>query len=281
MNEIRYNYDPNLQREHGRIRLRLILLSTLLVGILGLVAIKKGYPMVMNYVDAKRNAKIVDSVEVVKEAPEPTAQATVEVAKPLPKSVLLKVPYTLQAPNGNWNDATGYGEACEEASILMVHYYLSGKKFPNQMIPKSVAIAEMDKMIYYQQKHYGYKRDAHEGNLSMERLGKFAKAYYGYDYRVIELTEDNIKRELADGNVVIVPVMTAPLRDLGGGNYASGNVYHVVPIVGYTSKGVITNDEGFGPGQNYFYKWSVIFKAIDAQKVNSPKRQGLVLIKAS
>jgi hypothetical protein len=38
--------------------------------------------------------------------------------KPLPKQVLLSVPFTPQAPHANWNPP--FDEACEEAALLMV-----------------------------------------------------------------------------------------------------------------------------------------------------------------
>lgn len=276
-----YNYDPKIQYQSGRIRLRLIFLSTLLIGILGIVAVKKGYPWVLTKIQAHQNESTANSASLIIETPEPTAkvEAAVQTEKPLPASVTLKVPYTIQAPGGNWNDNTGYGYACEEAALLMNHYYLQGTGFPNKKIPAATAKKELDKMIAYQQKNYGYSRGEKKSDLSMKRLGQFANDYYGYDYRIIDLDEASIRREMAKGNVVIAPAMTGILRDQGGGHFSGGNVYHVITLVGYNSKGVVTNDAGFTPGHNWFYKWKVLFNSADGQKVNSPKRQGLVLSK--
>src|SRR5688572_5442442 len=47
------------------------------------------------------------------------------VADPaLPKTLLLKVPFTPQAPTANWDEL--HNEACEEASSLMAAAYFNG-----------------------------------------------------------------------------------------------------------------------------------------------------------
>src|SRR3989338_6107342 len=59
--------------------------------------------------------------------------------KPLPAEINLKIPFTSQAPRANWN--LPYGEACEEASALMVHY------FKNKTFTKESADAEIKKLV--------------------------------------------------------------------------------------------------------------------------------------
>ena len=48
-----------------------------------------------------------------------------EVPKELPEAVSLEVPFTAQAPDGDWS--MPYQEACEEAVIIMAKAYLDGE----------------------------------------------------------------------------------------------------------------------------------------------------------
>src|SRR5687768_9874479 len=69
--------------------------------------------------------------EFVEKAPEPVSEE--EKSAPLPteeralQTVTTEgVPFIVQAPFGDWSSPL-YQDACEEASITMVAYYLSGK----------------------------------------------------------------------------------------------------------------------------------------------------------
>lgn len=55
----------------------------------------------------------------------------------LPEMVRLTVPFTAQAPTGNWDDVK-QGNGCEEASILMAHAWVM-----NQEIDKEWAVNEI------------------------------------------------------------------------------------------------------------------------------------------
>src|SRR4051812_4227943 len=54
-----------------------------------------------------------------------------------PRILLVGVPFTAQAPYGEWNDPK-YGDGCEEASILMAAYWAKGQT----SLPKATAKAE-------------------------------------------------------------------------------------------------------------------------------------------
>jgi len=172
-------------------------------------------------------------------------------------SVILSVPYTVQAPLVNW---AVHEESCEEAAVLMYHYFLSGKETfsGSTIIPAYVANSEMIKMKHWQVSHYGREPD-----LSIEKLGVFVSQYYGYHPRVFKgITIQDIKRELSAGHPVLVPVMTHALKNP---HYGPKSVYHILLIKGYNSKGAITNDAGIKEGQSAAYPWSTVFSAIDQQ----------------
>jgi len=186
-------------------------------------------------------------------------------------TVNLPVPYTLQGPLNNLNI---HEESCEEAAILMYHYFLLGKTTFNgiTVIPPQQANDEMIAMKNWQVKKYGIEPD-----LSIEKLGLFAKQYYGHKYQTFKnITQTDIKREISVGHPVLVPVMTHALKNP---MYGPVSVYHILVIKGYNPQNVITNDAGVR-GENQQYSWDILFQAIDAQ---TPKmgqgREMLVLTK--
>lgn len=184
----------------------------------------------------------------------------------------LVVPYTVQAPWASWNI---HEESCEEAVLLMYHYFLEGQiAFGGKtVIPPTTASDEMLKMKKWQVASYG-----NEPDLTIEAIGKFANAYYGYSSQVYKnITKEDVKREISSGNPVLVPVMTHSLLN---SHYGLKSVYHILLIKGYNSLGAITNDPGIKEGKNYFYSWDTIMSAIDAQTPKMAQgREMLVLTK--
>ena len=184
-----------------------------------------------------------------------------------PVSAVLQVPYSVQAPGNNWKV---FENACEEDALLMYHDYLEGDHRAD--IPVAEADPALRAMQKWQVDHWGAEKD-----LTLERTGQLAQAYYGYHYQVIPATAQSIKDQIALGRPVIIPVMTHSLENH---NYGAQTVYHEVLIKGYTDNGAVTNDGGIWQGKNWFYAWNIIFQAIDAQ---TPKlgqgRVALVLTK--
>ncbi|HFC76793.1 MAG TPA: hypothetical protein ENJ27_01035, partial [Candidatus Moranbacteria bacterium] len=88
--------------------------------------------------------------------------------KILPEKILLKVPFVAQAPFGIWDEY--HEEACEEASLIMLKYFLDGK----DEITKKEMEAEIQKMIKFQIDKYGDYKDS-----SMEDVVQLAQDFYG------------------------------------------------------------------------------------------------------
>ncbi|MDD4332545.1 MAG: C39 family peptidase [Patescibacteria group bacterium] len=178
------------------------------------------------------------------------AEKTVSVKK----TILLNVPFTSQAPYGEWKDKRQQ-DGCEEASALMAVYWARGKKLTKEIAKKEIlAIAD------YEKKKYGSYVDT-SASTTVERIFndyfKFENVEVVYDIKL----EDIIK-ELEAGNVVIIP---ANGRKLGNSNFtAPGPDRHNVLIRGYDykTKEFITNDAGTRRGEKYRYKEKVLFKAI-------------------
>jgi hypothetical protein len=184
-----------------------------------------------------------------------------------PAAAVLPVPYTVQAPGNNWKV---FENACEEDALYMYHQFLEGDSRGD--LPVAEADPALRAMEGWQVTNWGADRD-----LTLDKTGQLAQAYYGYHYEVIPATQESITAQIASGHPVIVPVMTHSLQNP---NYGPATVYHEVLIKGYNTDGVVANDGGVKEGKNWFYSWSVLWGAIDAQ---SPKmgqgRVGLILTK--
>ncbi|MFN2462908.1 MAG: C39 family peptidase [Candidatus Dormibacteria bacterium] len=183
-----------------------------------------------------------------------------------PEGAILEVPYTVQAPFGNWRV---HEESCEEAAMLMYRLFLHGDHRTD--IPPAEADAGIRALKNWQVQNWGSEVD-----LSIDRTGQLAQANWGYRYSVIQATRETIRQAISDGHPVVVPVMTHSLQNP---HYGPKSVYHELVIKGYNAGGVITNDPGVLEGKNWFYSWSILFDAIDAQSARmSQGRVGLVLL---
>ena len=170
-----------------------------------------------------------------------------------PDKLSQNVPFTAQAPFGNWHDRR-YQNACEEASVLMAAKWLNGEN-----LTAEEASAEIAEMVAYQQENYGFYIDS-----SAKDTARFFREYYGYqNIRLKDVASvEDIKLELAAGNLVIVP---ADGQKLGNPNYTPpGPARHMLIVIGYDDeRGVfITNDPGTRRGQGFVYAYDILFAAI-------------------
>jgi hypothetical protein len=184
-----------------------------------------------------------------------------------PAEAVLPVPYSVQAPGNNWKV---FENACEEDALLMYRQFLEGDSRTD--LPVAEVDPALRAMEKWQVTNWGAEKD-----LTIDKTGQLAQTYFGYHYEVVPATQESITAQVASGHPVIVPVMTHSLHNP---NYGPFTVYHEVLIKGYNAEGVVTNDGGVKEGKNWFYSWSVLWGAIDAQ---APKmgqgRVGLVLTK--
>ncbi len=168
----------------------------------------------------------------------------------LPPSVRIVLPFATQAPTGDWGDP--FQEACEEASLILVHHYLSKQPLDISVMQQSILdLVEWETLR-------GLPQD-----IRIEKLAIVAREYYGYESTIVENTEvttERIEAELAQGIPVIVPLAG---RMLGNPYYSGdGPPYHMLVIVGYDAKNFLTHDVGTRRGEYYSYRKSVIMDAI-------------------
>lgn len=191
----------------------------------------------------KESAPVISEEKVPPEKP---------IARPeiLPEKIFISVPFTSQAPFANWD--VYHEEACEEASLIMVKYYLDKKSLTPEIAEK-----EIQKMIDFEIKNYGDYKDT----TAAENV-KLAADFYGLKNLqvVYDFKKDDLKKYLTQGSPIIVP---AAGRMLGNPNFtAPGPLYHNLVLVGYDGNTIITNDPGTRKGQGYEYNIDTLYNAI-------------------
>lgn len=172
------------------------------------------------------------------------------VVSGLPTRMMLDVPFTSQAPGGNWSPP--YDEACEEASLIMVDYFLRGKT-----LDAATADSEIRKLTSWVASHgYGVDVGAQESaEIMLNYFFRQSKVYTGDQVSI-----QNIKGLLNFGYPVIVPVQG---QDLGNPNFTSGGPpYHMIVIVGYDETYFYAHDPGTRNGEAYPYKIETLYNAI-------------------
>ncbi|HZQ49878.1 MAG TPA: C39 family peptidase [Candidatus Dormibacteraeota bacterium] len=190
--------------------------------------------------------------------------------KPLPARLVLQVPYTTQAPLGNW---AAHQESCEAATLTMVLAYWNHD--PEIVISPRAADASINRI------------DAMKTQLDLTNtlLGQLARDHFGLGYEIIPNTPANIRAQIAAGRPIIAEVRT---HGLGNGNYPGyfshyeekgWSVPHFIVIIGYDSTGVFLNDAGISKGRGYHISFAQLTHAIDDLDVHHPNlNEGQVLL---
>lgn len=161
------------------------------------------------------------------------------------------IPFTPQAPFGEWHDPVFDG-ACEEASITMVmHWALNNEK----SLTPDYAKEKIQSLADFQKDNYGYFYDT-----SAADTVKIIKKYYNYDGVSLsyDISTEDIKRELERGNILIVPINGQILKNPF---YTQpGPVAHMIVILGYdeATGEFITHDPGTKRGENFRYSEDIL-----------------------
>ena len=193
--------------------------------------------------------------EITENEPEGMAKNVEPSVNELPKKGLIEnAPFTSQAPFADWDDPRQQ-DGCEEASVLMAMKWLRGEGLTKQQ-----ALDEILAMSAFELEKYGEFHDT----SSQDTADRLFKNYYKYDkVRVrYDIGIDDIKKELAAGNLVIVP---ADGRKLGNPNFTGdGPERHKLVIKGYDENRqiFITNDPGTRKGEGYQYNYQVLISAV-------------------
>ncbi len=173
-----------------------------------------------------------------------------EIKIQVPESYDIKIPFISQAPFGVWDEL--HDDACEEASLLLIHYYLQ-----NINPSKNQMDLDIRALVDYQIEKYGKHKD-----LTSKEVVDLAHEYLKYqDVRIVyDFTWGDLKKEISQNKPVIIPAVGRLLNN----PYftAPGPIYHMLVIRGYNQTHLITNDVGTRRGEAYTYTYDVLDDAI-------------------
>lgn len=219
-------------------------------------------------------ASSVPTAQALRPEPVSAARTTNQAPPALPAAVFIPgVPFTAQAPQGDWS--LPFGEACEEASVLMAVSWARGAGALSPLQAEREILGQ----VAFEDYAFGYHFDT-----SLAQTLKLFTRYY--DYRNVALAYDirpeDIKRELARGNLVLVPVAGALLANP---YYASPPPYHMIVLIGYDDVAgeFIAHDPGTRRGASFRYPSARLFTAIHdwtgSDATVSSGRKGMIVVR--
>ncbi len=162
----------------------------------------------------------------------------------------LGVPFYSQAPQGDWGEP--YQEACEEASLLLAYYYVSGLQPTMEEFE-----ADLLAMIEWEIEYFGDYE-----HTTIAQTAEMASEYLDWtDWEIVEdPSVEDLKGFLNAGYPVVAPFAG---RYLGNPYFTGeGPVYHNLVIRGYDSQRFITNDVGTRHGESFVYSYDVLMSAL-------------------
>jgi hypothetical protein len=194
----------------------------------------------------------------------------VPIPKPLPASVILAVPFSSQAPNGDWSR----NEDCEETSITMANAFLTGTT--EDKLPAAAAQNAIDNLKKWEQENLGYN-----ANTGVDATREMAIGAFDLKITPIQnFTEDDLKYALNNNQPILLPINAKLLPDT---HYVNGGpLYHMIVIRGYKGDTFIVNDPGTTDGDGNEYTFSVLLNASadwnEATKSIDPTRKFALIV---
>jgi len=167
----------------------------------------------------------------------------------LPAFKNIDVPFTSQAPTGNWSEP--WKNACEETSIYMVSSFYAG-----DTIKQASAIKHIKEIITTKNKEFNVSADE-----SLEKISEIIKLLeLPWQTEIVtDPSIDDIKKQLANNQPIIAPVFGPALFKA-----VDGPDYHVMVITGYDDKTseFIVNDPAMKNGKGMRFKYDIFMNAI-------------------
>lgn len=170
----------------------------------------------------------------------------------LPSKKEIEVPFTSQAPAGDWSEP--WQNACEETSIYMVSSFYAGDE-----IKQAAATKRLREIFAVKVEDFKISKDESLQTIAdlIVTLSLPWKTRIVYDPTV-----DDLKTELTLNNPIIVPVFAPALSSIYP--IASSADYHVIVLTGYDDSDsvFIINDPGTSDGKGVRIPYETFMSAI-------------------
>lgn len=225
-------------------------IKDIIIGLLILATISSFLYAIFDRYFTKNKYLIINSDNLPQITEEENQDYVKNITSTLPNSAYIDMPFITQSPFATW-DAL-HENACEEASLLIVKYWLDHRN----NISKTEANNDIKAIVTYEEKN-GYQT-----SIALKELNEIAKDYLNLSNGEIKsnITIENIKRELASNHPVIVG---AAGKVLENPNFRNGGPnYHMLVITGYDTNGFIANDPGTRKGKDFRYTFENLFESI-------------------
>lgn len=184
-------------------------------------------------------------------SPSPTLTPT---STPI-QSLKYNVPFTAQAPFGDWDDSFQQ-DGCEEASALMAVYWAKEKIIESPEVARDIIL----ELANWQQQNYLTGIDTSAKDTA-ERIIKQYLAWPWVEVQTL-VNPEQIKTTLQNGSLIITPMDG---RKLGNPYYTGvGPERHMLVVIGFSAETqeFITNDPGTRQGRDFRYHQDIFWNAI-------------------
>ncbi|MEO8065706.1 MAG: C39 family peptidase [Candidatus Doudnabacteria bacterium] len=166
----------------------------------------------------------------------------------IPKTLILAVPFTAQAPTNNWSR----NEDCEETSVAMATAYLNGQS--GDMMSAGDAQNAINQLKNWENINTGYN-----ANTGADATTKMAEGAFKLKVTQIkDFTELDLKSALAKHHPVLLPINAKLLANTYKDN---GPTYHMIVVRGFDERGFIINDPGTNSGDGNVYTFETLKNA--------------------
>ncbi len=176
----------------------------------------------------------------------------------------LPVPFTSQAPSGNW--AEPWQNACEETSILMINNFYEGDE-------STIAEAKREILNIFTIKNNDLGQSKDESMEKISELINLTKLNWKARV-VVNPTLEQMKQEIAEQRPIMAPVYAPDLDDTP--YPGAGPDYHVLVISGYDDEAgeFIVQDPGSSKGKDNRYNYEDFYDAIHDYLNTTDYREG-------
>lgn len=164
-------------------------------------------------------------------------------------AAFLPVPYTVQAPDGVWEEP--WLNACEEASLAMVDAYYEQRALDNQAARRILAV--------FTEKHRLFPVSLDE---SPYQIAHMANTFFSWRAKVVErATVEAIKKEVDHKRPVLLPFDAERVDNQNFENPKPS--YHVAVVIGYDDEReeFIVHDPGTSRGEAFRYAYDELMDA--------------------
>ncbi|MDO8560838.1 MAG: C39 family peptidase [bacterium] len=181
------------------------------------------------------------------------AMATEKKEDSPPSYINIAVPFSSQAPFGDWSQP--WQDACEEVSVMMAVAWARGwSAFAPELVRDEIL-----NQVAFERRTFDYHRDTNAADTA--RILKEFYHYKNVEVRSEGISVEAIKKELASGNIVVLPLAGALLKNP---YFTTPPPFHMVVVRGYDDKvqEFITNEPGTRRGDGFRYGYENLFRAI-------------------